>query len=447
MKIAVIGLGYVGLVTAACLSELGHEVLGVDIDQKKVNHLNEGEMPIFEPGLRELVIKNSTEGRLTFVSNFSKDLDHANIIFIAVGTPQSSNGIPDLSYVYNSLDEISKHIKSHKIIILKSTVPIGTNFAVKKHLDHKSQCNIDVVSNPEFLKEGSAVNDFMKPDRIIIGTENIQAGEIMRDLYSHFTRNGHPILVMDPTSAETVKYVSNTMLALKVAFINEVAQLCDEIGADVRRVREGIISDPRIGKQFLYPSLGFGGSCLPKDVSALIHTIQNLNLDLSLPLSIDQANKKHIQWFTKKIVDFYGGKISSKIFSLWGSAFKAGTDDIRESPAISLIENLLALGASVKIYDPVAIKNTKKYFEDSNSLSQITFATSEKHSLENTDALIVCTEWLQFRNPNFETIASSLKDKVIFDGRNIYDPEKLKLYELTHIGVGINSERIKTPLL
>ena len=445
MNICVVGLGYVGLVTAACLAELGHEVLGIDIDSNRISMLKEGEMPIYEPGLRELISKNHMEGRLSFANSVNTDLDKATLIFIAVGTPSNQDGTPNLTSVYQSLDSLLPFIKSYKIFVLKSTVPIGTNHEVKKYLSNKLKTEFDIVSNPEFLKEGTAVQDFMKPDRIVIGAESIKAQEVMKDLYSHFTRNGHPVLVMDLLSAETVKYASNLMLALKVSFINEIALLCDSIGADIRRVREGIIGDPRIGSQFLYPSIGFGGSCLPKDVQALMYFIKENSIDLLIPKATLHANEKQANWFVNKIINYFGAdKIQSKTLALWGTSFKAGTDDIRESPAIRIIEGLGKIGAKLRLYDPIALKNTKKYFASSAFKNKIEYGTNEMDSVRGSDALVVCTEWMQFRSPNFEKLAGELKDKVIFDGRNLYDPEKLKLFGLSHVGVGIPANKVKT---
>jgi len=416
MKIATIGLGYVGLVTSACLSELGHDVLGIDIDSNRINLLKEGEIPIYEPGLRELVAKNTQEGRLSFTDKFSSEIDKVSMIFLAVGTPSNHDGTPDVTAVYKSLDSIIPFVKGYKIFILKSTVPIGTNQEIKKYLSGKLKSDFDVVSNPEFLKEGTAVQDFMKPDRIVVGTENVKAAEIMKELYSHLTRNGHPILIMDPLSAETVKYAANTMLALKVSYINEIALLCDAIGADIRRVREGIISDPRIGKQFLYPSIGYGGSCLPKDVQALIHVVGQKSLDLLTPKAALLANERQSKWFIEKIINWFGKeKIKTKTIAIWGTSFKAGTDDIRESPAIVVIEGLNKSGVKLRLYDPIALKNTRKHFANT---SNIEYAANEMESIRGADALVVCTEWLQFRNPDFERLSQELKDKVIFDGRN-----------------------------
>ncbi len=400
-------------------------------------------MPIYEPGLRELVSKNNSEGRLNFINEFGSEIDKANLIFLAVGTPSKENGTPDVSAIYKAIDSLVPYIKKSKILILKSTVPIGTNFEIKKYLKNKLTSEFEVVSNPEFLKEGTAVQDFMKPDRIIVGTDNIKASEVMKELYSHFTRNGHPILIMDPTSAETVKYASNLMLALKVSFINELALLCDSIGADIRRVREGIITDPRIGPQFLYPSIGYGGSCLPKDVQAVAHLCKEKSINLLIPEAVLEANENQSSWFINKIASHFGSEIKNKTLAVWGTSFKAGTDDIRESPAIRIIEGLAKLGTKLKLYDPIALKNTKKYFESYKFKEKIEYAKNEMDSVSGADALVVCTEWLQFRSPNFEKLASSLKDKVIFDGRNLYDPEKLKLYGLGHVGVGIPANKIK----
>lgn len=445
MKIVTVGLGYVGLVTAACLAELGNEVIGIDIDTNKLSLLKDGEMPIYEPGLRELVSKNQVEGRLTFTGSFGPEIDKTLLIFLAVGTPSDSNGTPDVSAIYKSLDDLLPFIKSYKVFVLKSTVPIGTNLEAKKYLAQKLKTEFDVVSNPEFLKEGTAVQDFMKPDRIVIGTENFKVSEIMKDLYSHFTRNGHPILIMDPTSAETVKYASNLMLALKVSFINEIALLCDAIGADIRRVREGIISDPRIGQQFLYPSLGFGGSCLPKDVQAVIHFCKQNSINSLLPNAIFNSNEKQSNWFIEKIINWFPREeIKNKTLAVWGTSFKAGTDDVRESPAIRVIEGLLKVGVKLKLYDPIALKNTKKYFARNPFNTNIEYTKSELDSIRGSNALVVCTEWLQFRNPDLEKLALELKDKVIFDGRNLYDPDKLKLYGLSHIGIGIPTSKVKT---
>lgn len=445
MQITVIGLGYVGLVTSACLAELGHEVLGIDIDVKRIELLKEGLMPIYEPGLRELISKNSMEGRFNFENKFTESIDKSSLIFLAVGTPPNKDGSPDISAVYKCIDSIIPFVKSYKIFVLKSTVPIGTNAEVKKYLSNKIKTEFDVVSNPEFLKEGTAVQDFMKPDRIIVGAESIKVAEIMKDLYSHLVRNGHPIFVMDPLSAELVKYASNLMLALKVSFINEIALLCDEIGADIRRVREGIISDPRIGPQFLYPSIGYGGSCLPKDVEALISFGNQKSVDLLIPKATQGVNQKQCKWFINKIINWFGKEqIKSKTIAIWGTSFKAGTDDIRLSPAITIIEDLLGAGAKLRLYDPIALKNTKRFLADSKINGNVEYATNEMDSVRGADALVVCTEWLQFRNPNFEKLASELKDKVIFDGRNIYDPEKLKLYGLSHVGVGIPATKAKS---
>lgn len=444
MNITVIGLGYVGLVTAACLAELGHDVSGVDIDFNKIEMLKEGQMPIYEPGLRELVSKNSMEERLSFTNSFTPDLDKSLLIFLAVGTPSNKDGTPDISAIYKSLDSIIPFIKSYKIFVLKSTAPIGTNYEVRKYLSRKLKTEFDVISNPEFLKEGTAVQDFMKPDRIVIGTDNIKAREVMNELYSHLTRNGHPILTMDPLSAETVKYASNLMLALKVSFINELAILCDNIGADIRRVREGIISDPRIGSQFLYPSIGYGGSCLPKDVQAIKHFASERSMDLLIPETTLKVNENQSNWFIKKMADYFGeDELKNKTIAVWGTSFKAGTDDIRESPAIRIIEELTKRGVKLKLYDPIALKNTKRYFQEAQFKDKIEYASNEMDSVKGANALLVCTEWLQFRSPNFEKLAQELKDKVIFDGRNLYDPEKLKLYGLSYVGVGIPTNKVK----
>lgn len=437
MKIVTIGTGYVGLVTATCLAELGHHVLGIDIDSKKIERLHHGEIPIYEPGLPELVKKNLKEKRLSFNDKFSSEIDDSEIIFLAVGTPSKPDGTADLTYVYKAIDSIIPLVTKYKIFVLKSTVTIGTNAEIKKYISSKLKTEFDVVSNPEFLKEGTAVQDFMKPDRIVIGTENIKASEIMKELYSQLTRNGHPIYVMDPVSAEMVKYACNLMLALKISYINEISQICDHIGADIRRVREGITSDTRIGKHFFYPSIGFGGSCFPKDVLALEQFTKEKNIHSVIPTVTLEINERQAKWFIEKIVNYFGkDKIKNKTLTIWGTAFKAGTDDIRESPALKVVDGLIKAGAKLKIYDPIALENTKVLLKD---VKNIEYASSDMDATSNSDALVVCTEWLQFRSPDFEKLASTLKDKVIFDGRNLYDPEKLKLYGLTHIGIGISN--------
>lgn len=441
MKITVIGLGYVGLVTAACLAELGHEVCGIDIDASKIKLLKEGEMPIYEPGLRELVTKNNAEGRLIFGEKITATIDESLLIFIAVGTPSNSDGTPNINAIYQALDEMVPYVKTYKIFVLKSTAPICTNPEIVKYLSKKLGVEFDVVSNPEFLREGTAVQDFMKPDRIVVGTNSMKVREVMKDLYSHFTRNGHPVLVMDPISAEVVKYASNLMLALKVSFINEIALLCDSIGADIRRAREGIIADPRIGSQFLYPSLGFGGSCLPKDVQALTHFCKEKSIDVLIPKTISETNMRQTQYFVEKIINWFKGDVKNKTLAVWGTSFKAGTDDIRESPGIKVIEGLAKYGARLKLYDPIALKNTRKYFNEANLKAQIEYAVNEMDSVKNSNALVVCTEWLQFRSPDFEKLAKELKDKVIFDGRNLYDPEKLRLFGLNHVGIGVSGSK------
>ncbi len=438
MKIITIGTGYVGLVTATCLAELGHEVLGVDIDPKKIEMLKQGDIPIYEPGLSELVKKNLKEKRLSFTDKFTSDIDKAEIIFLAVGTPSKEDGTADLTYIYKAIDSILPFVKAYKIFVLKSTVTIGTNEEIRKYIKSKLNTEFDVVSNPEFLKEGTAVQDFMKPDRIVIGSENIKASEIMKELYSQLTRNGHPIYVMDPKSAETVKYACNLMLALKISYINEISRLCDAIGADIRRVREGIISDVRIGGHFFYPSIGFGGSCFPKDVLALDTFTKKNGIDAVIPEITLEINNRQSSWFINKIISYFGiNEIKNKTLTIWGTAFKAGTDDIRESPAIRVINGLLDAGVKLKIYDPVALENTKEFYKLRSK--NIEYANGDMEATLNSDGLVICTEWLQFRNPNFEKLSLNLKDKVIFDGRNLYDPEKLKLYGLRHFGIGIPS--------
>lgn len=441
MKIVTIGTGYVGLVTATCLAELGHNVLGLDIDSKKIEKLKQGEIPIYEPGLSELVKKNLKEKRLSFCDKFTNEISECEIIFLAVGTPSKEDGTADLTYVYKAIDSIIPLVKKYTIFVLKSTVTIGTNAEIKKYISTKLQTEFDVVSNPEFLKEGTAVQDFMKPDRIVIGTENIKASEIMKELYSQLTRNGHPIYIMDPVSAEMVKYACNLMLALKISYINEIAQICDHIGADIRRVREGITSDIRIGKHFFYPSIGFGGSCFPKDVLALEQFTKQNNIQALIPKITLEINEKQAVWFIGKIINYFGkDKIKNKTLTIWGTAFKAGTDDIRESPALKVINGLVKTGVKLKIYDPIALENTKVFLNGKDE--NIEYANSDMEATTNSDGLIVCTEWLQFRSPDFEKLSANLRDKVVFDGRNLYDPEKLKHFGLTHIGIGIGSNKI-----
>lgn len=440
MNLCIVGTGYVGLVSAACFAEMGNTVTCVDVNPKIVDQLNAGSVHIFEPGLEDLVRRNHTEGRLVFTTDLARGLETAEIVFICVGTPSREDGSCDLGYVETVAGQIGAIITRPVIVADKSTVPVGTADRVRliilKALRERGlKIDVEVVSNPEFLKEGDAVNDFMKPDRVVIGTESEEAAEVMRALYAPFARSREKLIVMGVRSAEMTKYAANCMLATKISFINEMASICEKVGADVRDVRVGIGSDHRIGYHFIYPGLGYGGSCFPKDVKALIHTAKGYGITPELLESVEAVNAVRKVAMAKRIMAFFEprGGVAGKTLAMWGLAFKANTDDMREAASLSIIRELTANGMKIKAYDPVAAKNAARMLED-NSL--VSFPGAQYAALDGADALLVVTEWNQFRTPDFTRIKSALSFPVIFDGRNLYSPSYLEEMGFTYISVG-----------
>lgn len=439
MNITVFGIGYVGLVQAAVLAEVGHKVSCVDIDDKKIENLKNGIIPIYEPGLTDLVIKNYENGRLDFTVNAREGVEHGDIIFIAVGTPPDEDGSADLKYVLKVAQTIAEHMNGRKIIINKSTVPVGTADKVKQAvidiLREREIENIsyDVVSNPEFLKEGSAVKDCMSPNRIIIGTDNSFVEEKMRELYEPFNRNHDKMIFMDVRSAELTKYAANCMLATKISFMNEIANLAELLGADVENVRKGIGSDERIGYHFIYPGCGYGGSCFPKDVQALIRTADKIGFEAKLLQSVETVNFKQKQKIPSLLDKHFKGRLSGKIFALWGLSFKPNTDDMREAPSRVVMEYIWANGGQVRAYDPEAMQETLRIYGQRKDLMLV---NSKEEALQEADALIICTEWQVFKAPDFNEIKKSLKEATIFDGRNLYNPSKLKELGYTYYAMG-----------
>jgi UDPglucose 6-dehydrogenase len=416
MKIAVIGTGYVGLVTGTCFAETGNDVVCVDIDTNKVQKLSNGQITIYEPGLEKLFLRNLKEERLRFTTILEEGIKDAQIIFLALPTPPGEDGSADLKYILGVADHLGKILKDYKVIVDKSTVPVGTAEKVHASIAKNYKGDFDVVSNPEFLREGVAVDDFMKPDRVVIGTSSERARKVMNDLYSPYVRQGNPIIFMDERSAELTKYAANSFLATKITFMNEVAQLCERLGADVDMVRRGIGSDERIGKRFLFPGIGYGGSCFPKDVQALVRSSQEVSYDFRILNAVMDVNEKQKLHLVPKIKAFYKNDLKGKHFALWGLAFKPNTDDIREAPALYMIEALVKEGATLTVFDPEAMNNVRNIVGD-----KVTYAESQYEALEGADALIIATEWNEFRTPNFLKIVTSLRKKVIFDGRNLFD--------------------------
>jgi len=420
MKIAVIGTGYVGLVTGTCLAETGNDVICVDINEAKVKKMQAGEVPIYEPGLDLLFHRNIEQERLTFTTNLADAVKDAQIIFMALPTPPGGDGAADLSYILGAAKDISKLITEYKVIVNKSTVPVGTADKVKAVFAENTSIEVDVVSNPEFLREGVAVDDFMKPDRVVLGTKSERAKKLMAELYGPYVRQGNPILFMDERSSELTKYAANSFLATKITFMNEVANLCELVGADVDSVRRGIGSDDRIGKRFLFPGVGYGGSCFPKDVQALVKSSDDYAYDFQILKSVMEVNERQKTILVDKVLKYYKSDIKGKHFALWGLAFKPETDDIREAPALYIIDALVKNGATVTVFDPEAMDNVKNVIGD-----QVNYAKNQYEALEGADALLIATEWSVFRNPDFEKIENILKNKVVFDGRNLYDLQKM----------------------
>ncbi len=438
MKLAVIGSGYVGLTTGACFAEMGNQVICVDNDERKIEMLKAGKVPIFEPGLDEMIHRNTVSGRISFTLGLSEAVKRSQIIFIAVGTPPEEDGSADLQHVLAAAREIAECLDEPKIIVNKSTVPIGTadlvRNAIQEVLDRRSvKINFDVVSNPEFLKEGAAIDDFMSPDRVVIGTGNPKAGEIMRTLYAPFCRTHDRVLVMGIRSAEMTKYAANALLATKISFINEISRLCDAYGADVSEVRNGIGSDTRIGYKFIYPGVGYGGSCFPKDIKALIHMAGKVGYNSQILKAVEEVNAAQKRVLVNKLVSHFGADLSGKLFTIWGLAFKPQTDDMREAPAIVIINELLKLGAKVQAYDPIAMEEAGKIFGNNPN---IVLSEDEYRALEGSDGLMLITEWHQFRYPDFNRAAELMRNKVIFDGRNLYDPATVKALGFSYYGIG-----------
>lgn len=437
MKVAIVGTGYVGLVAGVCFAETGNEVICVDIDPAKVAKLKGGEPTIFEPGLAELMQKNQEEGRLHFTTDLKDAVVKSSVIFLAVGTPSSVDGSADLTAVLKVAEDIGTHMNAMKIVVNKSTVPVGTAAKVLEKIRSRTSLPVHVVSNPEFLKEGSALDDFLKPDRVVIGTDSEDAWNIMKELYEPFVRQGNPIIRMNNVSAEMTKYAANAMLATKISFINEIALLCDRVGADVESVRNGITSDVRIGKHFLYPGSGYGGSCFPKDVKALLKTGQQAGMEMKVVAAAEDANERQKKVLGDKILAHFGKNLSGKTIALWGLAFKPNTDDMREAPALVLIKTLVEAGAKVQAFDPIAHETAPKAFAyEKIDTKNLRLVDSAYAALEGADALALVTEWNEFRNPDFDKMKSLLKTSVIFDGRNIWKPDSLKKRGFQYYGIG-----------
>ncbi len=434
MNIAVVGTGYVGLVAGACFAEMGNEVVCVDVNSKKVTALQNGEVPIFEPGLEDLVRSNAKSGRLTFTNSLHDAVQVSDVIFIAVGTPQDEDGSADLTYVLAVANGIGECMNAPKVVVDKSTVPVGTADLVKAAIEKVAKYPVEVVSNPEFLKEGAAIDDFMRPDRVVVGVASEHAANVMRELYRPFVRTNNPILIMDIRSAEMTKYAANTMLALRVSFMNEIANLCEGAGADINKVRVGIGTDSRIGMSFIFPGIGYGGSCFPKDVQALIKTGKDHGIDLKIARSVEDVNKSQKMLMVRKIIEHYRSEdLAGKTFAVWGLAFKPKTDDVREAPALTICSELVKRGARVRVYDPEANDTFREKFGAHSNLECV---KDNYEALKGADALIVCTEWNAFRQPNFKLIKQELVKPVVFDGRNIYDIADMRSYGFTYYSVG-----------
>jgi len=422
MKIAVVGTGYVGLVTGTCFAETGIKVTCIDIDASKVERLSNGEITIYEPGLEKIFLRNTREARLKFTTSLVEGIKDAEIIFLALPTPPGADGSADLKYILGVANELGKLLTDYKVIVNKSTVPVGTAEKVRAAIAQNYQGEFDVVSNPEFLREGVAVDDFMKPDRVVIGVSSNRARKLMGDLYAPFVRQGNPIIYMDEKSAELTKYAANSFLATKISFMNEIAQMCERVGADVDMVRKGIGSDDRIGRRFLFPGIGYGGSCFPKDVQALIMSSEEYGYDFKILKAVESVNENQKLHLMPKITAFFNGNLAGKHFALWGLAFKPNTDDIREAPALYLIKALTAAGATVTAYDPEAMPNVQNQIGH----SVINFAADQYSCLAGADALVIATEWSEFRTPDFEIIESKMRNKVVFDGRNLFEVKQMK---------------------
>ncbi len=431
MKICVIGTGYVGLVAGTCLAEMGNDVICVDNNEEKLAQLKNGIIPIFEPGLEELIKANVSEKRLSFSSDLKSAVEKSLLCFIAVGTPQGEDGSADLQYVCQVAESIGEAMNDYKVIVDKSTVPVGTAEKVTAIIKSKTNHSFDVVSNPEFLKQGAAVEDFLKPDRVVVGSNSEKATKIMQELYAPFLRTGNPVIIMDVKSAEMTKYASNAFLAVKISYANEIANICEKVGADAEKVRIGMCSDKRIGSQFLFPGLGYGGSCFPKDVKAILNTAKQYHCDYQMLEAADNINKLQRKLFVDKILKHFDNDVKGKTIAVWGLAFKPKTDDMREAPSITIINTLLEQGANIKAYDPKAIESAKFHFGN-----KITYTKGSYEALENAEALLLLTEWNEFRNPDFERIKTLMKSPVIFDGRNQYNNKNIEELGFTYYRIG-----------
>ena len=441
MKIAIVGSGYVGLVTGTCFAEVGIDVVCVDIDKKKIENLKNGIIPIYEPGLEEMVHRNMKKGRLQFTTSIAEALEDCEVLFSAVGTPPGEDGSADLQYVLSVARDCGKNMKNYLLVVTKSTVPVGTALKVKaaiqEELDKRGvNIQFDVASNPEFLKEGAAIDDFLKPDRIVVGLDSPRAEDLMKSLYKPFTLNGHPVIFMDITSAEMTKYAANSMLATKISFMNDIANLCEIVGADINMVRKGIGSDSRIGNKFIYPGIGYGGSCFPKDVKALISTAEEYKYELKVLKAVEAVNYDQKLVLFNKVMKYFNGNIKGKTIAMWGLSFKPQTDDMREAPSLVIIQKLLEAGAKVKAYDPVAMK------EASHTLGEsITYAKEQYEALIDADCLMLVTEWPEFKFPNLKIMRKLLNEPVIFDGRNIYEAAEMKRNEFTYFCIGVDTSK------
>jgi UDPglucose 6-dehydrogenase len=431
MHVAVVGSGYVGLVAGACLAETGNDVMCVDVDARKIDRLQQNDMPIYEPGLESMVRQNQDEGRLTFSTNIAAAVRRSKVIFIAVGTPPGEDGSADLQHVLAVAKSIGKHMNEWKVVVTKSTVPVGTAAKVRAAIEAETKIPFAVCSNPEFLKEGAAIDDFMKPDRVVIGVDSEQGREVMQELYSPFVRTGNPIIFMDIASAEVTKYAANAMLATRISFMNQIAEFCEKVGADVKMVRQGIGTDRRIGPAFLFPGPGYGGSCFPKDVKALIRSARSAGMQFDLLESVEAVNERQKQVLFRKVAAILGDDLRGKRVGIWGLAFKAETDDMRESPAIPLVQSLLAAGAAVKAHDPKAMESAHACFGDA-----VTFAKDPYDAVDGADALVVVTEWLVYRNPDLDRVKTLLKRPVVIDGRNLYEPDRMDSLGFEYHGIG-----------
>ncbi|MGA3245558.1 MAG: UDP-glucose/GDP-mannose dehydrogenase family protein [Bacteroidota bacterium] len=431
MNVSVIGTGYVGLVQGACFADTGNNVICMDIDEKKINSLKKGTIPIYEPGLEEVVRKNAQEGRLVFTTSIKTAVQKSDIIFLCLPTPPTENGSADLTHVLSVAKQIGEFANSEKIVVSKSTVPVGTVDKIRQLLKKKAKYPMEVVSNPEFLKEGSALQDSLKPDRVVIGTRSKKVGAVLQELYEPFVRTGNPILVMDERSSEMTKYAANAFLATKISFMNELANLCEDVGADIDSIRKGIGSDPRIGKQFLFPGVGYGGSCFPKDVKALVKTAELYDRELTILRSVDNVNEAQKSVLLRKLKKHYKDQLKGKTIVLWGLSFKPQTDDIREAPSLVMIRELLNLGAKVRAHDPIANNVVEPLFK-----GKVDFFESSYDALRDADALLVVTEWNEFRRPDFSKMKKLMKKPVILDGRNIYDPKEMKDKGFIYYSIG-----------